>query len=262
MSGVGYLADQWFIACPTHALRRRPRACIIQDVPLVLFRERGLDVRRRCSIRRPHRNVPLSAGRVDEWAARMRLPRLAVRRRRRVSPDPCALTGDADRKGTTCDVVCRARAGRLRVGVLDAGRRAGARAVPVPVGRRGLRHDPPRHPLARVPCATPSRTRSTCRTRSFLHGRTLPDRRTAQRHRGDRSSSVRTAWRRSSSASHGRPASSGACSPRAEASSSTSIASSCRRWRRWSIAWATREPSPQYRLHDARVGRSRPMSGR
>ena len=39
MSGVGYLADQWFIACPTHALRRRPRACIIQDVPLVLFRD-------------------------------------------------------------------------------------------------------------------------------------------------------------------------------------------------------------------------------
>ena len=56
-------ADAWFIACTSAELRSEPRAVTIQSKPLVLFRARGgaptalLD---RC----PHRNVPLSMGRV------------------------------------------------------------------------------------------------------------------------------------------------------------------------------------------------------
>ena len=97
MSGVGYLADQWFIACPTHALRRRPRACIIQDVPLVLFRDeagRPAALLDRC----PHRNVPLSAGRVDDGLLECGYHgwRFAGDGACRLIP---ALTGDADRKG-------------------------------------------------------------------------------------------------------------------------------------------------------------------
>ncbi len=57
------LADQWFIACRSSALRDRPLGVVIQGVPLVVFR--GADGRAgtledRC----PHRNAPLSAGRV------------------------------------------------------------------------------------------------------------------------------------------------------------------------------------------------------
>ncbi len=56
-------ADAWFIACTSAELGITPRAVTIQNKPLVLFRARGgaatalLD---RC----PHRNVPLSMGRV------------------------------------------------------------------------------------------------------------------------------------------------------------------------------------------------------
>ncbi len=56
------LPDQWFIACRSRDLGRRPRAVIVQGTPLVLFRDATgtpaalLD---RC----PHRNVPLSIGR-------------------------------------------------------------------------------------------------------------------------------------------------------------------------------------------------------
>lgn len=64
-ASVVRLADQWFIACSSSELARdRQLAITIQDVPLVVFRDdRGapaalLD---RC----PHRNVPLSGGRVD-----------------------------------------------------------------------------------------------------------------------------------------------------------------------------------------------------
>ncbi|GAB4214940.1 MAG: Rieske 2Fe-2S domain-containing protein [Sandaracinaceae bacterium] len=58
------LTHAWFIACASAELGDRPREVLIQDVPLVVFRdERGrpatlLD---RC----PHRNVPLSGGRCE-----------------------------------------------------------------------------------------------------------------------------------------------------------------------------------------------------
>jgi phenylpropionate dioxygenase-like ring-hydroxylating dioxygenase large terminal subunit len=53
----------WFVACAAAALRDRPVAAVVQGVPLALFR--GRDGRPgaledRC----PHRNAPLSAGRV------------------------------------------------------------------------------------------------------------------------------------------------------------------------------------------------------
>jgi phenylpropionate dioxygenase-like ring-hydroxylating dioxygenase large terminal subunit len=56
-------ADAWFIACTSAQLGSEPLSVIIQNRPLVLFRARGgapsalID---RC----PHRNVPLSIGRV------------------------------------------------------------------------------------------------------------------------------------------------------------------------------------------------------
>jgi phenylpropionate dioxygenase-like ring-hydroxylating dioxygenase large terminal subunit len=57
------LGAHWFIACRSRALRDRPLPATIQGVPLVLFR--GADGRPgaledRC----PHRNAPLSAGRI------------------------------------------------------------------------------------------------------------------------------------------------------------------------------------------------------
>jgi phenylpropionate dioxygenase-like ring-hydroxylating dioxygenase large terminal subunit len=57
------LHDHWFIACRSRALRDRPLAVTIQGVPLVLFRDaRGQPaaLEDRC----PHRNAPLTAGRV------------------------------------------------------------------------------------------------------------------------------------------------------------------------------------------------------
>jgi phenylpropionate dioxygenase-like ring-hydroxylating dioxygenase large terminal subunit len=54
----------WFIACESDALRAGPRAVTIQGRPLVLFRARGgapTALTDRC----PHRNVPLSEGRVQ-----------------------------------------------------------------------------------------------------------------------------------------------------------------------------------------------------
>src|SRR5262245_31784146 len=62
---VSRLPDQWFVACQSDELSGAPISRSILGVPLVLFREQGgraaalLD---RC----PHRNVPLSLGRVAE----------------------------------------------------------------------------------------------------------------------------------------------------------------------------------------------------
>ena len=60
---TGALPHHWFVACDAADLRRRPIARTIQDTPLVLFRDVGGRARAlldRC----PHRNVPLSAGRM------------------------------------------------------------------------------------------------------------------------------------------------------------------------------------------------------
>jgi len=57
------LPDQWFVACRAAALRRAPLAVTIQGVPLALFRGAGgrpAALEDRC----PHRNAPLSEGRV------------------------------------------------------------------------------------------------------------------------------------------------------------------------------------------------------
>jgi phenylpropionate dioxygenase-like ring-hydroxylating dioxygenase large terminal subunit len=62
-ASVVRLADQWFIACASSELGTAPRAEIIQDVPIVLFRDargRAAALLDRC----PHRNVPLSGGKV------------------------------------------------------------------------------------------------------------------------------------------------------------------------------------------------------
>jgi len=58
------LKDCWFIACTSAELKNRPLARMIQGTPLVLFRAesgRAAALVDRC----PHRNVPLSLGRVD-----------------------------------------------------------------------------------------------------------------------------------------------------------------------------------------------------
>jgi len=57
------LADQWYVACRSTDLRRRPLARTILDEPLVLFRDgegRPTALLDRCA----HRNLPLSQGRV------------------------------------------------------------------------------------------------------------------------------------------------------------------------------------------------------
>jgi phenylpropionate dioxygenase-like ring-hydroxylating dioxygenase large terminal subunit len=60
---VAKLPEQWFIACRSRALRDRPLGMTLQGVPLVLFRGAGARpaaLEDRC----PHRNAPLTAGRV------------------------------------------------------------------------------------------------------------------------------------------------------------------------------------------------------
>jgi phenylpropionate dioxygenase-like ring-hydroxylating dioxygenase large terminal subunit len=64
-ASVVRLPDQWFIACASDELgARAPRAVTIQDVPLVIFR--GEDGVAALLDRCPHRNVPLSIGRVAD----------------------------------------------------------------------------------------------------------------------------------------------------------------------------------------------------
>lgn len=61
---VAKLPEAWFVACSSSDLKGRPIARTIQGVPLVLFRD---EARRAAALldRCPHRNVPLSAGRVQ-----------------------------------------------------------------------------------------------------------------------------------------------------------------------------------------------------
>ncbi len=61
-ASVVKLRDAWFIACASDELGSRPLEVMIQDVPLVVFRDergRAATLLDRC----PHRNVPLSGGR-------------------------------------------------------------------------------------------------------------------------------------------------------------------------------------------------------
>jgi phenylpropionate dioxygenase-like ring-hydroxylating dioxygenase large terminal subunit len=60
---IAKLPHHWFIACRSGALRDRPLGITLQGVPLALFRDAG---RRPGALedRCPHRNAPLTAGRV------------------------------------------------------------------------------------------------------------------------------------------------------------------------------------------------------
>lgn len=63
-TSVARVADDWYVVCPSRDLGRKPKAVTLLGTPLVLFRDAAghaaalLD---RC----PHRNAPLSLGRVD-----------------------------------------------------------------------------------------------------------------------------------------------------------------------------------------------------
>jgi nitrite reductase/ring-hydroxylating ferredoxin subunit len=60
---VARLARYWYVACRGRDLRRKPLSCTVIGLPLVLFRDgegRPAALLDRC----PHRNVPLSLGRV------------------------------------------------------------------------------------------------------------------------------------------------------------------------------------------------------
>jgi phenylpropionate dioxygenase-like ring-hydroxylating dioxygenase large terminal subunit len=62
-ASVVKLPDAWFIACESHELKQRPRSVTLQGTPLVLFREgegKPAALLDRC----PHRNAPLSLGKV------------------------------------------------------------------------------------------------------------------------------------------------------------------------------------------------------
>src|SRR4051812_19770088 len=64
-TSVVKLPDAWFIVCTAAALKNKPLAFTLQGVPLVVFRTlegRPAALLDRC----PHRNVPLSLGRVTE----------------------------------------------------------------------------------------------------------------------------------------------------------------------------------------------------
>jgi len=59
------LPHQWFVACASRRLGKRPLRTRLQDTPLVVFRDN--EGRPRALLDRcPHRNVPLSEGRVVE----------------------------------------------------------------------------------------------------------------------------------------------------------------------------------------------------
>lgn len=60
---VHLIADTWFIACESKALKAEPLAVAVQGRALVLFRGAGGEASA-LSDRCPHRNVPLSMGRV------------------------------------------------------------------------------------------------------------------------------------------------------------------------------------------------------
>ncbi len=63
VTSVVRLADQWYIACTSRELRQAPLKRVVLGVPLVVFREgdgRAATLLDRC----PHRNVPLSMGKV------------------------------------------------------------------------------------------------------------------------------------------------------------------------------------------------------
>ena len=65
---VARLGRYWYVACRARELGRRPLARVVLGVPLVLFRDgdgRAAALLDRC----PHRNVPLSLGRVDAEGA-------------------------------------------------------------------------------------------------------------------------------------------------------------------------------------------------
>jgi len=57
------LPNAWFVACPSSQLREKPVAISLQGIPLVLFRAEG-GVPAALLDRCPHRNVPLSMGKV------------------------------------------------------------------------------------------------------------------------------------------------------------------------------------------------------
>jgi phenylpropionate dioxygenase-like ring-hydroxylating dioxygenase large terminal subunit len=59
----GYIPDAWFVACRSHALKRQPLAVTLQNTPVVLFRDAS-NAARAFTDRCPHRNAPLSLGRV------------------------------------------------------------------------------------------------------------------------------------------------------------------------------------------------------
>ncbi|HMJ16492.1 MAG TPA: aromatic ring-hydroxylating dioxygenase subunit alpha [Polyangiaceae bacterium] len=62
---VARLSSHWYVVCRSHELARRPLSRIVLGIPLVLFRDaqgRPAALLDRC----PHRNVPLSIGRVTK----------------------------------------------------------------------------------------------------------------------------------------------------------------------------------------------------
>ena len=63
-SSAARILDDWYVACFSTELSKKPLARVVCGVPLVLFRTAGGEAAAlldRC----PHRNVPLSIGRVQ-----------------------------------------------------------------------------------------------------------------------------------------------------------------------------------------------------
>ena len=158
----------WYIAARSDELRSAPLQRTILGTPLVLFRD-GKGTAGALLDRCPHRNVPLSEGRVVGRGSAVPLPRVAVRPRRGVHP-PARPRRAARQVGPRRHLVSGRGAARLPVGLVrcDGGPRSTAVALRAG-GRRRLPGGSPRGPGPRVdPCR--GRERAGRPHTAFLHG--------------------------------------------------------------------------------------------
>lgn len=95
---VARMSDYWYVACRSRELRpRRPLAVTVLGIPLVLFRTRSGELGAlldRC----PHRNVPLSIGRLRDSSLQCAYHGWEFDAGGRCTHVPCLL-GEADHRG-------------------------------------------------------------------------------------------------------------------------------------------------------------------
>ena len=136
---VARMASQWFIVAMSRELKKKPLARMLMGIPLVLFRD-GEGKPGALLDRCPHRNVPLSLGRVAPESGQLECAYHGWRFDRggacRFIPVAARRRGERRRgKRATPDVVSGARSRRLHLGLRNAGRDAGVGSVSLPAHR-------------------------------------------------------------------------------------------------------------------------------